>query len=123
MKLRIKGNSLRLRVSHSELVRILNGGRVTETIRFAPAQEAMLTYALDSAQQPSAITVQYKPQELTVTLSRDQAAIWGSDGEIGVHGTVNIGAEGVLEVIVEKDFACLDRSDEENLDAFPNPHA
>ncbi|MGH9606776.1 MAG: DUF7009 family protein [Terracidiphilus sp.] len=88
MKLRIKGNSLMLRVSRSELVQILNGDRVEETIRFAPAHEAKLTYALDSARQLSAINVRYKPQEVTVTLSQDQAAILGSDGEIGVYGAL-----------------------------------
>jgi hypothetical protein len=28
-----------------------------------------------------------------------------------------------LAVLVEKDFACLDRGDEENADTFPHPHA
>jgi hypothetical protein len=40
MKLRIKGNSLRLRVSPSELARFQAGGRTEETIRFTEAAEA-----------------------------------------------------------------------------------
>ena len=34
MKLRIKGNSLRFRVSPSELMRLLESGRLEESIRF-----------------------------------------------------------------------------------------
>jgi hypothetical protein len=34
-----------------------------------------------------------------------------------------MGPAGSLEVVVEKDFACLDRSDEGNSDNFANPLA
>ena len=37
--------------------------------------------------------------------------------------TLDMGSAGSLEVVVEKDFACLDRSDEDNSDSFANPHA
>jgi hypothetical protein len=30
---------------------------------------------------------------------------------------------GKLSILVEKEFACLDRGEAENADAFPNPHA
>ena len=62
MKLRIKGNSLRLRVSRSELARFLEGERVEETIHFTRAPEASLTYALESAAQVVPMRVQYEPQ-------------------------------------------------------------
>ena len=122
MKLRITGNSLRLRLSRSELARFLDGSRIEETIRFTPVREAKFSYALDSAVQSSPIRVQYEAQQVTVILSRDRAAIWGLENEVGVYGTLDCG-EGSLEISVEKDFACLDRSDEENKDTFTNPHA
>jgi hypothetical protein len=65
--------------------------------------------------------VQYESQIVKVILSEDQAGIWGAESEVGVYSTLDIGAAGSLEVIVEKDFACLDRSDEENSDAFAHP--
>lgn len=49
MKLRIKGNSLRLRVSRSEVAKLLKGQRVEETIHFAPQSAAPLSYALEQA--------------------------------------------------------------------------
>jgi hypothetical protein len=123
MKLRIKGDSLRLRVSRSELARLLAGGRLEETVHFGAARDARLTYALEIAPQASPVRVRYQPQEVTVLLSEDQAHLWGREGEIGVYTTIAIGSESSLEVVVEKDFACLDRSDDENSDAFANPHA
>jgi hypothetical protein len=123
MKLRIKGNSIRLRVSRSELERFLSGSRIEETVHFAPETDARLIYALESARQAVPVVVRYQPQAVTVVLSEDQARIWSGENEIGVYTSIEIGAAGALEVIVEKDFACLDRSDEDNSDTFANPHA
>jgi hypothetical protein len=123
MKLRIKGNSMRLRVSRSELEHFLSGGRIEETIRFAADPQARLTYALESAPQSSPVSVRYEPQEVTVVISETQARLWGEPGEVGVYSSVDLGEGGSLDVIIEKDFACLDRSDEENSDTFENPHA
>ena len=122
MKLRIKGNSLRLRVSRSELARYQAEGRIEETIHFTAALEATLTYALESATGPSPVSIRYEPGEVTVILSKDRASIWGAQNEIGVYTTLDMGPAGSLEVVVEKDFACLDRSDEDNSDTFANPH-
>jgi hypothetical protein len=123
MKLRIKGNSLRLRVSRSELARFQAGGRIEETIHFTAAPEATLTYALESALRSSPVSVRYGSREITVILSQDRARIWGAEDEVGVYTTLDMGPAGSLEVVVEKDFACLDRSDEDNSDAFANPVA
>jgi hypothetical protein len=123
MKLRIKGNSLRLRVSRSELARLLDGDRIEETIRFTAAPEAKLTYVLASAMQSAPVGVEYGFQTVTVVLANDRALTWGSQGEVGVYSELDNGEGGVLEVIVEKDFACLDRSDEDNADTFANPYA
>jgi hypothetical protein len=46
MKLRIKGNTLRLRVSRSKVPRLLSGDRLEETIHFTPEPVAKFTYAL-----------------------------------------------------------------------------
>ena len=122
MKLRIKGNSLRLRVSRSELTRFLSPSRIEETIHFGPGSEAMLTYALESAPLNTEATIRYSPHELTVNISEEQTRKWSEAREVGIYTTVDIGAKGLLEVIIEKDFGCIDRSDEDNTDTFANPN-
>jgi Family of unknown function (DUF7009) len=98
MKLRIRGNSLRLRISRSELESLLRGNRIEETIHFTASPEAKLTYALDSAVQSTPITIQYESQAVTVTLSKDQAVVWGSESEVGVYGELDNGGTHLLEV-------------------------
>ncbi len=123
MKLRIKGNSLRLRVSRSELAHFQAGGRIEETIHFGAAPEATLTYALESALNASPGTVRCGTREVTVVLSRDRARIWAAQSEVGVYTTLDIGPAGPLEIVVERDFACLDPTGEDDSDAFVNPLA
>jgi hypothetical protein len=123
MKLRIKGDSLRLRVSRSELERFLEGERVQETIHFGAAKEAKLTYALEISLQTAPVRVRYESQTVTVLLSESHARNWGKPTEVGVYTIIAVDPEISLEVIIEKDFACLDRGDEENEDTFDNPNA
>jgi hypothetical protein len=123
MKLRINGNSLRLRVTRSELERLIAGEGVEETISFGPAPEASLRYALVSGSQDAPVSVRYRAQKITVTLSPEQLRAWSDENQIGVYANLNLGVAASLEIAVEKDFACLDRSDKDNADTFANPYA
>jgi hypothetical protein len=123
MKLRIKGNSLRLRVSRSEVAKVLKGERVAETIQFASDVAARLTYALEREPSVTMPTVRYTAAEVTVLIPADQALTWCLTDQVGIVENISLGSQGSLDLIVEKDFACLDLSDEDNQDTFPNPNA
>jgi hypothetical protein len=121
MKLRIKGKSLRLRVSPSEMMRLQEVGRIEETIRLSADPSAILTYALEMDPEVSFLSIRYAPQHVTVVAPGGVVHRWASSSDVGIYGTLDLGEE-TLEISVEKDFACLDRSDGENADTFPNPH-
>jgi hypothetical protein len=120
MKLRIKGNSLRLRVSPSEMEQLLRSGRVEETIYFGMENDAKLTYALEHSAEAETMTVQYRPQEVTVVISSREARNWAEGKSVGLYGETASG-HGPLELSIEKDFACLDKEQAENADTFPHP--
>lgn len=42
---------------------------------------------------------------------------------MGIYATADLGSRGTLELSIEKDFACLDRSDADNLVTFAIPLA
>jgi len=119
MKLRIKGNSMRLRVSPSEMKRLLSSGRIEEVIHFGPEPEARLTYALEQSESEEQLTVRYLPQQVTVALSSESARSWAQGEQVGIYGVIDVGS-GQLDLAIEKDFACLDRN-EGNEDTFANP--
>jgi hypothetical protein len=121
MKLRIKGNSLRLRVSRSETTRLMQTGRIEETILFGAEDDAKLTYALEHSGATTELSVRYRPLEVAVMLSTEEARRWSNSDQVGFYRDIAIRGE-VLAVLVEKDFACLDGSDADNEDTFENPN-
>jgi hypothetical protein len=123
MKLRIKGDSLRLRVSRSEVERLLAGDCLEETIHFAPEACARFTYALQQDRLVSRPTVHYTENRVAVLIPADQANTWGITNQVGIAEDISFGSLGSLGLLIEKDFACLDRSEEDNEDTFTNPNA
>ena len=122
MKLRIKGNSLRLRVSRSEVDRLLETGRVEETVHFGLDQDARLTYALEHTSSLQDITARHRAQEVAIVLSSESVSQWANSPEqVGVYGRLDVW-NGELMLLVEKDFACLDGTNADNEDTFPNPN-
>jgi hypothetical protein len=109
MKIRIQGNSLRIRVGRSELADFPHGGRIENAVQFTPVPEAKLTYALEvSTADTTQTQVRYSPQEVAVIVAPRQVVQWSLETEVGVYTQVPIGAGDSLQVIVEKDFACLE---------------
>jgi len=123
MKLRIQGNSLRIRIGRSELAHLVREGRIEDSIQFTPDPGARFTYALEVSDTNATLTkVRYSLQQVAVTLTRKQVDLWSQEAEVSIRAKVPIGDGNSLEVLVEKDFACLDRGHEDNQDAFANPH-
>jgi hypothetical protein len=120
MKLRIKGDSLRLRIAPSELLRLMEAGRIEETVHFGLEADARLTYALEVG-VGGELAVRHQGTRVAVVLPAAIARAWAQGNDVGVYGSVAVSG-GLLEIAVEKDWACLDKSDPENADTFPNPN-
>jgi hypothetical protein len=123
MKLRVKGNSLRLRITRPELEQLMNEGRIEESITFAPGDRSHLTYSLQHTATATAPAVRFNPPSLEVLIPTAQAQHWSLGDDVGIYAAIELGEHNSLELIIEKDFACLHGSIEENRDAFPNPLA
>jgi len=123
MKLRIKGDSLRIRVSRSEVAKLLGGDCLEETVHFTPEACAKFTYALQQAPSLSRPAVQYAENRVAILIPADQANAWGTTDQVGIAEDISLGNLGLLALLIEKDFACLDRNEKDNEDTFPNPNA
>ena len=113
MKLRFHANTLRLRLSQSDVARLAESGRVEESITFAPGQ--VLRYALESG-SGTGITVAFEGNRICVRLPGSTARKWIESEQTGIE----CGSE-TLRVMVEKDFQCAHPAGEPDPDAFPNP--
>ncbi len=123
MKLRIKGNSIRFRVTRSELDTLVDDGRIEETVWLGTDAQSRLTYALQHVASANSVTLRFNLPEIAVLIPTHEIRKWRGSGQVGVYASIPLGARSPLQLAVEKDFACLDRSDADNLDTFPNPNA
>ena len=123
MKLRIKGNSLRLRITQSELARLDAGECVVETTRLSAEQNGTLSFSLKGDASVDEMTVNYQSSRIDVLVPVAEMRAWCGNDEVGVYGTQGVGDRESLEISVEKDYACLDRNAEDNEDTFANPRA
>lgn len=119
MKLRIRGSSIRLRLSQGEVARLAETGRVDDAIVFGPARQ--LSYSLVAADVP-APSATFEGSAIVVSVPRDRARAWAASDEVGIEAAHDVGNGATLSILIEKDFACLvPRKGEDDGDAFPNP--
>lgn len=119
MKLRIRGNSVRIRVSQTELRQIAEEGLAEDSIRFSPT--AGLVYRVRVVQD-GAVAAELADGSLTITLPQAVVERWSEPDEVTIRGEQSIGGGETLKILVEKDFQCLaPREDEDEGDLFPNP--
>lgn len=112
MKLRIRGNSLRLRLSRGEVTQLAEKGRVEDAITFGPSK---LTYVVATSDVDH-LGATYESNRIVVVIPPKRAAEWASSEEVGIE------SKGDLHILVEKDWSCLKpREGEDDSDAFPHP--
>lgn len=124
MKLRIRGNSLRLRLLKSEVKRLKETHTVTETVSFGSGHSLVYTLAVEP--EAASIVAQFDQSEIRVTLPATIAERWVTSDEVSLTAEQSTSANGTLKILVEKDFACLKPRTsplwEDESDAFPNPN-
>jgi hypothetical protein len=119
MKLRIRGDSLRLRLSQAELVRLRETGEVCDRIGFG---DRSLDYALVRA-DIEAPRARFEGDRIEVALPNAVAQVWTQTEQVGIEAEQAL-PTGTLRLLIEKDFKCLaPRPGEDDSDAFPNPDA
>jgi hypothetical protein len=124
MKLRIRGNSLRLRLTQSEVRRVAAGERVAEKVVFGFAPEQSLVYAIEKSSEMLMMRASFDGREILVTVPQRLTEEWASNENfISLNGEQRIGADDFLYLLVEKDFACLTERRAEDADTFPHPLA
>lgn len=123
MKLRVRRNSLRLRLSRSEVAQFASSGSVEETVEFGSA-EPSLTYRLCMTPDSETILAIFANNRIDVLVPKVDAENWINSEMVGIDAAQQLSDSKTLLILVEKDFACLvQRENEDEKDAFPNPRA
>lgn len=112
MKIRIKGNSLRYRLTRSDIAALVEDGYLREQTDF-PGRS--LVYAIKTTDR-EALAAEFVANAITLLIPKQMV-------EELVH-TDRVGFEdksSPLYLLVEKDFVCIDKVEEDQSDNYPHP--
>ncbi|EHQ30433.1 DUF7009 family protein [Mucilaginibacter paludis] len=112
MKIRIKGNSLRYRLSKLEVELFTETEKIAELTEFG---NQSLQYVLQRYDGDE-LSAQFNNNTITLFMPATMANEWANTNRVGFdNGTAP------LFLLVEKDFQCLDNVTEDQSDNYPNP--
>ena len=115
MKMRIQGNSLRLRLTQKEVAQLRDCGRVESFIEFAPGRA--LAYLLESSFHAEAVTANFDGHAIRVLVPMHVMTEWAKSDQVSILAQSQTG----VKLLIEKDFQCLHKPGEQDPDAYPHP--
>lgn len=119
MKLRIMGNSLRLRLSQTEVDTLGREGMVKDTIAF-PANEK-LTYEIRSSESDT-LGCTFANNNISLFVPQIVLNEWIGTDMVGFDREIDLDKNKKLGILIEKDFKCLTkRPNEDDSELYPNP--
>lgn len=119
MKLRIRGNSVRVRLTRSEVARLGAGETVEQITEFA--KNVRLISSIGPSPIITTARAEFTAGRISVLLPSEQIDSWANSDMVSLEANQPIENDRSLQILVEKDFQCLHSPQEENADAYPNP--
>lgn len=122
MKIRIKGDFVRYRLVQTEVRQLSEGKRLVEHTRFGPAPEQVFSYALESKAGIEELRADFANNTITLFIPEQAAKAWPDEARVGFEVAYEVAPGVQLKLLLEKDFVCLDTTDEDQSDNYPNPN-
>jgi len=116
MKLRMTTNSIRIRVRKSELSALSRDKQIVDAVRFP--SNAKLKFALSINSGHEKISASLNDNYLEIAISETEANNWINTNQVGIESHLSLDSEEELHLLIEKDFPCKDRLEEDKSDTF-----
>lgn len=120
MKIRIKGDSVRFRLSKSEVDTFGKEGYYAEKTRFPNGE---LQYGIVTRHDITTLQAEFTNKGVFILMPQHIADEWVATQRVGFDATMPLPDGGGLYLLIEKDFQCLDNTMEDQSDMYPNPMA
>lgn len=118
MKLRIKGNSVRIRLSKTEVDELVSGLALEESTNFGSNS---FGYTVKPVNYSDHLTAAYDSSIITLYVPKTLLKDWSTNSVVGFEALMPLEDSGHLHLLLEKDFKCLDKTIEDQSDFFDNP--
>jgi hypothetical protein len=123
MKLRIRGNSLRLRLKRGEVEGLAAGKKLIEETEFPGT---VFSYSLELSDNEDMVA-SFDNGRIEISMPREIIPEWADTDLVTLYSEQELPGESKLEILVDKDFSCLEpghhRNCEDDQDTYPHPSA
>lgn len=119
MKIRVQGNSIRIRLSKSEVSQLVNEGIVEEKTSFL---NSSFGYCLKSIAGIKELSASYEDNQIIMFVPESLLENWPTNNIVGFEANMPVSETDSLYLLLEKDFKCLDNTSEDQSDNFENPN-
>jgi len=120
MKLRLKQNTIRIRLDRDEVKALTLHGSVQSQTRFSVEQALKYQINLSNSEVP---TIEYRDLEIVISLPTVEVKGWNDSERVGFAWDINLNEQEVISFLIEKDFKCLTaRAGEDESNLFENPN-
>lgn len=119
MKLRIKGNSLRIRLNKKEVSTIAAAGYLEEETCFGTNR---FVYALQRVDEGNTLRAALEENKMIMYVPALLTKDWPANNIVGFDAHIPVGDDKILYLLLEKDFICLDDITEDQSDNYENPN-
>ncbi|WP_449399098.1 DUF7009 family protein [Chryseobacterium wanjuense] len=113
MKIRIKDNSVRLRLTQSEVNILDKQGSISSKTEFIGRP---FIYKIEKTNDIE-LSTDFIDNQIVMKMPAKMIEEWISTNTVGFTGQT-----GLVKLLVEKDFICIDNTDEDQSDNYPNPN-
>lgn len=115
MKIRIKDDSIRLRLTKTEVDSLCSNS--VEESKTVISQNVIFSYTI---QANNSWSVSFTKQGIRIEIPSELIKNWNKSNKVGFETVLENGKEG-LKLLIEKDFKCLTPRDENEDDHYENP--
>jgi len=118
MTIRIKGNSIRYRLTRPEIKIFEEEGYLEEHAEFG---KTAFTYALQKSLDEKNLFAEFSENKILLKIPHNMADEWIKTERVGFSHQLTVGDGKILSLLIEKDFKCLDKVTEDQTDHYENP--
>jgi hypothetical protein len=105
MKIRIRGNPLRVRLTPFEVAELIDAGGVENRTQFGEDPSLTLLIRLQLSSLHAAAGVEFVGRRITVSLPQAQAKRWAEANDLDIYSIEPWG----FKLLIEKDLRCMHR--------------
>lgn len=120
MKIRIKGNSIRYRLSKTDISNFEKDGFIEEKTVFLNG--IALIYRLEKSKGILNLEASFSGNRICIFVPEKIAEEWTTTDAVSFESKMDIGDKQELLLLIEKDFVCIDHTLEDQSDNYPNPN-